>query len=108
MSSQIPVAGKVVAAIVLVAVAFFCGFGFVASYELGFPNVFHTLYGTVGVAALLGAFWLGVSAWPPFRLVALFSLFSLLAITTENLNHLLFLLFLLFLLPIPVRPRTQP
>jgi hypothetical protein len=59
------------------------------------------------MAALLGAVGLGVSAWRPFRLVALCSLVSLFAITTENLGHLLFLFFLVFLFPVPAKPRTQ-
>jgi hypothetical protein len=108
MIGQIRVAAKLLGAILLVGLALFCGFGFLASNELGFPNGWHALDGAAGVAALLGASWLGVSAWRPFRLAALGSLFSLLAITTENRGYLLFLLFLLFLLPIPAKPRPEP
>lgn len=62
MSSQILVVGRVLGAILLVALALFCGYGFLASYELGFPNVFHAVYGTVGVTAVMGAIWLAVPA----------------------------------------------
>jgi hypothetical protein len=62
MGGPILVAARILTAILLVGVALFCGFGFLASYELGFPNIFHLLYGLAGVAALLGAVWLVV--WP--------------------------------------------
>jgi acyl-CoA synthetase (AMP-forming)/AMP-acid ligase II len=53
MSGRARVAARLLAAVVLVGVALLCGFGFLASFELGFPNVFHALYGAAGVAALV-------------------------------------------------------
>jgi hypothetical protein len=116
MSRTTLAAGRVVGATLLVGLALFCGYGFLASYELGFPNVFHALYGATGVGALLVAAWLvwtedphRQTFWRPARLAALFCLFSLLAIPTGNLLYLGFLLFLLFLAPpFPVTPRAQP
>lgn len=62
MRSQILGAGRTLGAIILSGVAFFCGYGYLASYKWGFLNVFHHgLYGAAGVAALLGALWFGVS-----------------------------------------------
>ena len=58
MRSQIRVAVQVLGAMLLIGIALFCGYGFLASFELGFPNVFHFLYGTAGLATLLGAAWL--------------------------------------------------
>ncbi len=50
------------AAVVLVAVAAFCVFGFLAAPEVGAAAwVFQFLYGLIGVASLGGAGWL---AWP--------------------------------------------
>jgi hypothetical protein len=105
-------------------VALSCGYGFLASYELGFPKVWHFLYGTAGVAAMVGALWLvfpvwkwirtgtadpqWMSYWRPYRLAALFSLLSVVALMTGNFSNLWFLLFLFFLVPIPAEPRAQP
>jgi hypothetical protein len=113
------------AGVVQVGVGLCCGVGFLASFELGFRNVFHARYGAAGVAALAGAVWLVVPAvtrmppagathpspsgyWRPMRLAALFSLFSLRAITPGGIEYLGFLLFLLFLLPIPLKQGTGP
>jgi hypothetical protein len=63
MSNQVRVAAKLLGAILLVSLALFCGYGFLASFEPGFgkfPNVFHAVYGAVGAAALMGAVWLGL------------------------------------------------
>jgi hypothetical protein len=118
VSSESRIAVRALGAILLAGLAFFCGYGFLASYELGFPNVWHVSYGTAGVVALVGAAWLAIAAaqaeqgggayWRPFRLAALFSLFSVFALMTGDLANLGFLLFLLFLLPIPAKPRTSP
>ena len=118
MSRQIPVAVRALGAVVLVGLAFLAGYGFLASYELGFPTIWHAVYGTACVVAILAAAWLAVAAfradqdppayWRPFRLAALFSLFSVFAFTTGDLANLSFLLFLLFLLPVPAKLRTQP
>jgi hypothetical protein len=124
MTSQVPVALRVLGAIPLAGLALFCGYGFLAAGELGFPNVWHFLYGAAGLAALAGAVWLVLPAfqwmmtgsadlhwasyWHPYRLLALFSLFSVLALTTGDFFNLGFLVLLLFLLPIPAKPRTQP
>jgi hypothetical protein len=124
MSSQIRVAAKLLGAILLVSVALFCGYGFLASYELGFPNVWHAIYAAAGVAAVIGAVWLifpplksmitgtadaqWAAYWRPLRLAAFFSLFSVYALMTGYFAYLAFLLFLLFLLPVPAKPRTQP
>jgi hypothetical protein len=127
MSSQGRVAARLLGAILLVCLAFFCGYGFLASFEPGFggfPNVFHALYGALGVAAVIGAVWLifpalksmitgtadscGASYWRPIRLFALFSLFSLFGfIPGFALSSLPFLMFLMFLLPLPAKPRAQ-
>jgi hypothetical protein len=58
MSSQIRVAVKLLGAILLVGLALVCGFGFLASYELGSLNVWHAIYGGIGVAGVMGAVWL--------------------------------------------------
>jgi hypothetical protein len=124
MSGEIRVAIKVLGAVLLIDLALFCGYGFLASYELGFPNVFHAIYGVAGLAAMMGAICLlfpafkpistgkADSQWAsycrPWRLAALSSLFSVLAFMTGDFTYLWFLLFLLFLLPIPAKPRTQP
>jgi hypothetical protein len=124
MSSQNRMAAKLLGAILLVGLALFCGYGFLASYELGFPNVWHAIYGGTGVAAVIGAVWLIFPAlksmitgtadpqwagyWRPLRLAAFFSLFSVVALMTGNFANLAFLLFLLFLLPVPSKRRTQP
>jgi hypothetical protein len=61
MASQIRLAVRVLGAIVLVAVALFCSYGFLASFEAGFPqfpNAFHLLYGAVDLTAVIGVVWL--------------------------------------------------
>jgi hypothetical protein len=58
VSSQIRVAVRILGAILLIGLSLFCGFGFLASYEFGFPNVWHFLYCAVGVAAVVTAMWL--------------------------------------------------
>ena|SRR5437588_11545985 len=55
-----PRGARIFLAILLVGLVLFCGFGFLAAYELGFPNIFHAIYGAAGAAALLGAIWLVV------------------------------------------------
>jgi hypothetical protein len=50
----------------LVGLTVFCGYGFLASYELGFLNVWHFVYAAVGVAAVIAAVWLAI---PVFRRV---------------------------------------
>jgi hypothetical protein len=115
MNSQLRIAVQALGILVLVGLALICGFGFLASFEYEFPNGWHFLYGTAGMAVLLGAAWLGMAMsqtkadraayWRPYRLAALFSLFSVFAFTTGDLANLLFLLFLLFLLPIPTTAR---
>jgi hypothetical protein len=94
---------------VLLGLTAFCGFGFLASYEFGFPNVLHFLYCFVGVVAMLAA---GVLVFPAFkllrtgiadpdrtnyqglyRLAALFRLFSVIAFMTGHFVHLLLLSF---------------
>lgn len=117
MSNQIRVAVELLGAILLVGLALFCGFGFLASFEPGFgkfPNVFHALYGTVGVAAVVGAVWFGfrsiksiVMGTADRRLLALFSLFSLLAFPTGNYWLLFHLAFLAFLIPEPAKEGTS-
>jgi hypothetical protein len=108
----------------LVGLSVFCEYGFLASYEFGFPNVWHFLYSAAGVAAVIAVVWLVLPAfkrvrtgkadpdwtnyWRPYRLAALFSLFSIFALMTGHLIYLSFLSFLLFLLPILARPRAQP
>jgi hypothetical protein len=95
MKTQIGVAARLMAAILLFGLAIFCGYGFLASYELGFPNVFHFLYGAIGLAEVASVAWLVLPAfkwplsgtadpqwrsyWRPARLAALFSLISLTA-----------------------------
>jgi hypothetical protein len=113
MSSQIRVAAKLLGAILLVSLALFCQYGFLASYELGFPNVWHAIYGVTGVAAVITAVWLGFPALKSIfmgtadrRLAALFSLFSLLAFPTGNYWLLFHLAFLFFLIPEPAKKRT--
>lgn len=101
----------------------FCGYGFLASYELGFPSIWHFVYAVVGLAAIVAAVWLVFPAfkrvtgnanpdwpsyWRPYRLAALFSLFSVIAFTTGHFIYLSFLGFLLFLVPFPAKPRAQP
>ncbi len=124
MSSQFGVAVRLLGAILLLGLTVFCGFGFLASYELGFPTVWHFLYGVVGAVAVMAAVWLmspllewmmtGIADphwtnyWRFYRLTALFSLFSVIAFMTGHLVYLSFLGFLLFLLPIPAKPRAQP
>jgi hypothetical protein len=58
MSSQIRLAASVLGAILLIGLTALCGFGFLASYELGFPNVWHFIYGAAGLAAAMAATWL--------------------------------------------------
>jgi hypothetical protein len=50
MRTLILVSARLVAAFVGIALGIFCGYGFLASYEYGFPNVFHFLYGAMGLA----------------------------------------------------------
>jgi hypothetical protein len=124
MSSQLGVAVRVAGAILLLGLALFCGYGFLASYEFGFPNVWHFIYGVVGLAAIGAAVWLVFPAlkWPitgiadphwtgycrPSRLSALFSLLSVIAFMTGHFIYLSFLGFLLFLFPIPAKPKALP
>jgi hypothetical protein len=52
---------KALGALLLLGLAGFCGYGFLASFEPGFgtfPNVFHVLYAGTGVGALTGAVFL--------------------------------------------------
>jgi hypothetical protein len=123
MSGQIRVAVRVLGAVLLVDLALFCAYGFLASFELGFPNVFHAIYGGAGVAATMGAVGLVFPAVKPistgkadpewvgycrrWRLAALSNQFSVLAFMTGEFAYLWFLLFLLFLLPVPSKLRTQ-
>jgi hypothetical protein len=81
-----------------------CGYGFLASYELGFPNVFHAIHGVAAVAAMMGAVCLlfpvfkpirtgkadpqWVSYCRPWRLAALSSPSSVLAFMTDRRLHL--------------------
>jgi hypothetical protein len=58
MNGSLRISLKALAGTLLFAVALFCVNGFLASYESGFPNVFHALYGAVGTASLLGIVWL--------------------------------------------------
>ena len=83
-------------------VALSCGYGFLASYEFGFPNVWHFLYCAVGVVAVMVALWLEFPAfkrvmtgsadwksyWRLFQLAALFSLFSGIAFMIGHVAHL--------------------
>jgi hypothetical protein len=108
-SSQIAVAVKLLGAILLLGVTAFCGFGFLASYEFEFPNVWHFLYCAVGAAALMAAVWLVLpgfkglmtgaagpgwtSHWRFFRLAALFSLFMVIAFLIGHVVHLALLSF---------------
>jgi hypothetical protein len=124
VSSQIGVAVRILGAILLVGLAVFCGYGFLASYELGFPIVWHSLYGVVGAVAVMAAVclispflqWMmtGIADppwtnyWRLYRLTTPFSLLSVFAFMTGHFVYLSFLGFLLFLLPIPLRPRAQP
>src|SRR5215831_7776926 len=106
MSGQIRLAIRVLGAMLLVPIFLFCVYGFLASFEVGFPkfpNAFHLLYGSVGVAAVIGAVKLlspGFKAmfvgaadpnwlmyWRWYRLAALFSLFSLFVLVDPNPIH---------------------
>lgn len=49
---------RMLGAVVLFGVALFCCYGFLASSELGFPNVFHVIYAAVGFVALGAVGWL--------------------------------------------------
>lgn len=65
MNSQIKAVAKLVGAIPLVCLTIACGFGFLASSEPGFgafPNIFHALYGAVGLAAVIGTISLALPA----------------------------------------------
>jgi hypothetical protein len=127
MRSPIRLGVRVLGAILLVPVALFCVYGFLASFEVGFPkfpNVFHFLYGTVFMAAVIGAGWLLIPAfkaiftgnpdpnyWRWYRFFALGSVFSLFALVYPEPVRWLWLMFLgslLFLIPIPAKPRTWP
>ena len=55
MRSIIHVAGTVVAAFVGLALGIFCAFGFWASFEYGFPKLYHLLYGVTGCLAVASA-----------------------------------------------------
>jgi hypothetical protein len=46
---------RVVGTVFLLAVAAFCIFGFLASFELAGVTVFHIIYSAVGVASLISA-----------------------------------------------------
>lgn len=123
MSSQIRIAARLAGAILLLGLAIFCGYGFLASFEMPFPNGGHALYGIIGVSALAWAVWLILPAlkpmlmgnadphwasyWRTSRLAALFSLFSVTAFMTGNFTYLAFLLFLLFLVPGHAKARAQ-
>jgi hypothetical protein len=65
MSNQIRIAMKALGAILLLGLAAFCGYGFLASFEPGFgsfPNVFHVLYAGTGIVAIIGAVFLSSHA----------------------------------------------
>ena len=49
---------RVVGAVFLLSVLGFCGFGFLASYELSDGLSFRITYALMGAASLLGAAWL--------------------------------------------------
>jgi hypothetical protein len=104
VSSQIRVAAKVLGATLLLSLTAFCGFGFLASYEFQFPNVWQFLYCAMGVAAVMAAVWMvfpglkrlmtGTADPKPtnyrrlFRPAAIFGIFSIIALMTGHLVHL--------------------
>jgi len=58
MRSRTLRAVRVLGAMLLVAVFILCVYGFLASFEAGFPsfpNAFHLFYGSIGVGAVIGA-----------------------------------------------------
>jgi hypothetical protein len=55
MRSIIHVAGTIVAAFVGLALGIICAFGFWASFEYGYPNIDHLLYGVIGCLAVATA-----------------------------------------------------
>jgi hypothetical protein len=69
MRSKFRLAACLLGVILLVGLAILCGYGFLASYEFGFPNLFHTIYGGILVAAVIGAVWLVFPAIPKGRVV---------------------------------------
>jgi hypothetical protein len=121
VSSQIGVAVTMLGAILLVGLAVFCGYGFLASYELGFSTVWHFLYGVVGAVAVMAAArlispllkWMMTGIADPhwtnyWRFYRLTALFSVIAFMTGRFVYLSFLGFLLLLLSAPAEPRRQP
>jgi hypothetical protein len=109
VSSHIRVAMRILGAVPLIGLSIFCGFGFLASYEFRFPNVWHFLYCAVGVAAVMTGVWLmfpafqrvvtgaaypdGASRWSLFRLATLFSVFGIIAFMMGHVVHLLLVYF---------------
>jgi len=43
---------QITVSVPLLTIAAFCVYGFYASFELGVPNVFHVVYGAVGILSL--------------------------------------------------------